>query len=72
MYISVNAYDHDCKPIVEYRESFDSYSFKFGSNGLLVLNSDQMEHLYNEMLGAMMHRRYYKDELENKEESWAN
>lgn len=72
MYVSVNSYIHEGKIEVEYRESFDSYSFKFGTNGLLVINSDQMEHLYNEILGAMMHRRYYKDELENKEESWAN
>jgi hypothetical protein len=59
-------------PKVEYRESHDSYLLKIDESNYIILKPKEIEDLYHEMLGAMMHRRYSREEVAVKEESWAN
>jgi hypothetical protein len=58
MYLHTSQFEMGTGIKVTYRESFDSYSLKFGSSTHLVLKQDEVEELYNEILGAMMHRRF--------------
>ena len=49
------------------------YVFKFGKNGdgYMTFKQDEMEHLYNEMGSALMHRHYSQAHKEVESE-WEN
>jgi hypothetical protein len=56
---------------VDYRQEREAYLFKFSKNGdgYLILSQDEMEHLYNEIGSALMHRHYSQKEVETE---WEN
>jgi hypothetical protein len=56
---------------VNYRDDSKLFSFSFGTAGNLILNQDEMEHLYNEMGSALMHR-HYSQKTKEVESEWEN
>lgn len=57
MYYTSSKY-RDANPTVEYSELHDSYIIKMDAGDYLILKQPEIEYLYNEILGAMMHRRF--------------
>ncbi len=59
MYISHVSMPEEAKMEVKYREDYDNYTLSLGTFYLrMVFTQDEMETLYNEIMGAMMHRRF--------------
>jgi hypothetical protein len=58
---------------VDYRQDAGLYLFKFSRNGdgYLTLTQDEMEHLYNEIGSALMHR-HYSQKPKEVESEWEN
>lgn len=70
MYLTSNAsVTGDIK--VQYREDTKNYVFSFGHSGLLIVKQHEIEEIYNEILGAMMHRRFTEEDIKVVE-SWEN
>lgn len=70
MYLSSNTIvSGDIK--VEYREDTKNYVFSLGHSGLLIIKQHEIEEIYNEILGAMMHRRFTEEDIKVVE-SWEN
>jgi hypothetical protein len=70
MYYTSSKY-RDANPTVEYSELHDAYTIKMDAGDYLILKQPEIEYLYHEILGAMMHRRYSREEVNVKEELWA-
>ena len=72
MYMSMSRI-MDGKIEVDYRQERESYLFKFSKNGdgYLILSQIEMEHLYNEIGSALMHRHYSQSPKEVESE-WEN
>jgi hypothetical protein len=68
MYISISS-NFDDAIEVDYREDSDIFLFKFGRMGNMAMNPKALEHLYNEIGGALMHRHYSQKEVESE---WEN
>lgn len=59
MYISHTSMPKSLEIKVTYEEEYDKYSLTLGGFYLRVnFTQDEMETLYNEVMGAMMHRRF--------------
>ena len=70
MYLSSNTtVTGDIK--VEYREDTKNYVISLGHSGLMILKQHEIEEIYNEILGAMMHRRFTEEDIKVVE-SWEN
>jgi hypothetical protein len=69
MYYTTGQYKEG-SPIVEYKESHDSYMLKIDQSNYLILRPEEIENLYHEILGAMMHRHYSRVEVAVEEETW--
>jgi hypothetical protein len=71
MHVSVSALLKE-KTRVDYDDR-GMYIFRFGKNGegFIVCDQDEMEHLYNEMGSALMHRHYSQKPKEVDSE-WEN
>lgn len=71
MYLSSNT-NIDGEIKVEYREDTKNYVIHLGLHGLMIVRQHEIEEIYNEVLGAMMHRRFAEDAIEVVEKSWEN
>ena len=56
---------------VEYREDSKNYVISLGHGGLLIVKQHEIEEIYNEILGAMMHKRFTEEDIKVVE-SWEN
>ena len=70
MYYSMSRITEE-KIEVDYRQDRELYLFKFGKSGdgYLTFTQDEMEHLYNEIGSALMHRHYSQKEVDSE---WEN
>ena len=57
MFLSTAIYAED-NPQVTYDELHDKYIIRLDQMSRLILTQEELEYLYNEMLGAMLHRQY--------------
>jgi hypothetical protein len=69
MYISISSHFNNSIE-VDYREDTDVFLFKFGVMGNMAMSVKDLEHLYNEIGSALMHR-HYSQSTEVKSE-WEN
>lgn len=59
MYISHVSLPEKAPIKVTYREDYDEYTLTIGTFYLrTVFSQEELEELYNEILGAMMHKRF--------------
>jgi len=64
MYISHVSMPENVKIGINYREDFDNYTLTLGTFYLRVtFIQPEIEELYNEILGAMMHKRFAVEEV---------
>jgi hypothetical protein len=64
MYISHVSMPEKAKIGITYDEDYDKYILTLGTFYLRVtFNQDEIEELYNEILGAMMHKRFAGEEV---------
>lgn len=64
MYISHTSFPQRSDITIKYREDFDNYTLNIGGYYLIVVLTDEdLDVLYNEILGAMMHKRFAEEEV---------
>ena len=64
MYISHVSMPEKAKIGITYREDYDNYTLTLGTFYLRVtFTQEEIEELYNEILGAMMHKRFAGEEV---------
>jgi hypothetical protein len=52
-------------PQVTYDELHDKYIIRLDLLSRVILTQDELDHLYHEMLGAMLHRQYGSPDVDN-------
>jgi hypothetical protein len=57
MFLSTGIYAEE-NPQVTYDDSHDKYIIRLDPVSRLILTQEELEYLYHEMLGAMLHRQY--------------
>jgi hypothetical protein len=64
MFLSTGIYAEE-KPQVTYDELHDKYIIRLDPMSRLILTQYELDHLYHEMLGAMLHRQYGSTDVDN-------
>jgi Fe-S cluster biosynthesis and repair protein YggX len=64
MYYTTSEYT-DQQPTVTYDEFFNKYTILINERARLIVTQEEMEYLYHEMLGAMLHRRYGSTDVDD-------